>query len=333
MTSPREEIIQTRRIGPNGALLLYRTVSVVVRSRNFPPPEGSSLWDESATTEVAHEFLDGPRGTRRLSDLALRSVDDASFERLLEAAVVNHMRERSRRTDMGKLVLRVAELLTGDEAFQSQGGQPSRWSLLKGPTIPSSTPAPELAESVAGIEISRPVWRSSRRDSPLADRASFVRLISTVLSAANGTLTAVDIAHAISARVDYRRSAISVDLDVLEGVAEPAPTADPAVAATAQIRGRQIFDELDDRERILVATVERPVRDLGEVLAVRRSQAALLRQRLTDRLHQELADDDDPAATVASIRALCESWLQDRTLGGGATSSSTTQRQKRRQSR
>lgn len=115
----------------------YRTVWSVAISRNFPPPPGSSRWDESAVTETAHDLLDGERGIKRVTDIAIRSVDDSSFERLLEAAVVNFLREGSRRTDMGKLILRVTEVLRDDDAFQPVGGKPARWSLVNGESSPS----------------------------------------------------------------------------------------------------------------------------------------------------------------------------------------------------
>src|SRR5262245_47045093 len=110
--TPREEIHAKQRIGPAGAALLYQLVHAVAVSRNFPPPPGYEQWDKSAVTETAHDFLDGPRGTRRIMDIALRSVDDRSFERMMETAVLNYLRDLARRTDFGRLVVRVKEVLS-----------------------------------------------------------------------------------------------------------------------------------------------------------------------------------------------------------------------------
>jgi hypothetical protein len=319
MITPRQEVLETGCIGEKGAALLYRTVWSVAASRNFPPPSGSARWGESAVTETAHDFLDGERGVKRVTDIAIRSVDDGSFERLLEAAVLNFLREASRRTDTGKLILRVTELLRDEEAFRQVTGRPARWTLANGESSPSTAPPASLATATATIDVVVPAWTSARRDPPLADRRSFVRLLVAVLRAAGGSLTAAEAAHAIAARLDHRRSALTLELDVLERIAEPARAADPAVRATSSVRAVQLFNALDDRERILVASADVPVRGLGDVLAVGHSQAALLRQRLHHRLRTELAGEDDAEGTLGALAELCDGWLQDRTGGSGAT--------------
>ena len=321
--TPREEVLSEQRIGPAGAALLYRLVRVVAISRNFPPPPGSERWDDTAVTETAHDFLDGERGRRRVADIAIRSVDEVSFERIMESAVVNHLREISRRTDMGKLVLRVTEVLTEEGDFQRVDGRPPRWTLTDGTSTPSTTPDTLLAAAVVGTQVAIPAWSSERRSAPLADRETFVRLLRTVLATAAGSLTAADLARVVSTRLDHRRTPLSIELDVLESIAERAPTQDPAVQATSSVRAAQIFDQLDDRNRVLIALYEQPVRDLGDVLAIGKSQAGLLRQRLTSWLRVELENDNEAGETIAEIRRLCESWLEGRTTPTGATSIDT----------
>jgi hypothetical protein len=317
--TPRQEVLAEQRIGHAGAVLLYRLVRTVAHARNFPPPPGFQRWDDSAVTETAHDFLDGERGRKRVADIAIRSVDEASFERIMEAAVVNHLREASRRTDMGKLVLRVTEILKDEEGFERIDGHPSRWILTDGPTTPSIVPDTRLAAAVVNTQVSVPAWNSERRDAPLADRGSFVRLLRAVLTVAEGSLTGSDIARAVATRLDHRRTPLSIELDVLEGVAERSPRQDPAAQASSTVRAAQVFEELDDRDRILIAVYEQPVRDLGDVLALGRSQAALLRQRLAARLRDELQDDTEPEETISVLRRLCECWLKDRTSTPSAT--------------
>jgi len=318
---PRQEVLAEQRIGPAGAALLYRLVRAVAISRNFPPPPGSQRWDDAAVTETAHDFLDGERGRKRVADIAIRSVDEATFERIMEAAVVNHLREVSRRTDMGKLVLRVTEVLTDAEDFERVAGRPTRWTLAGGQAAPSIAPDTKLAAAVVNTRITIPAWTSERRDAPLADRDSFIRLLRAVLAAADGSLTTSSIAQAVATRLDHRKTPLSIELDILEGIAERAPSQDPAAEASSTVRATQIFDELDDRGRILIALYEQPVRDLGEALTIGKSQAGLLRQRLADRLRDELKDDTEPEETISALRELCERWLEERTATVGATSS------------
>lgn len=315
--APREEICAKQRIGPEGAALLYRLVYAVAVARNFPPPPGYEQWDESAVTETAHDFLDGDRGRVRMTDIAVRSVDELSFERILETAVLNFLRDISRRTDMGRLVVRVKEILAQEPAFARVARD--RWALADGGTEPSTQPEPVLAAAIARVEVSLPSWTSTRRAAPVSDRASLVRLLTTVLTAARGSLTATDIAQVIATRLDHRRTPLSVELDVLEGIAERSPTADPAEQVGNRVRAAEIFDGLDDRDRIMVAHYEMPVRELGDILALRRSQAAVRRQMLTTQLKNELVDDADPEGTITELRKRCERWEAERTSSLSAT--------------
>lgn len=319
MSTARDEVLETGRIGEAGALLLYRTVWSVAVGRNFPPPTGSQGWDRSAVTETAHDFLDGERGIKRITDVVVRSVDDRSFERLLEGSVLNFLRDQSRRTDMGKLILRVTEILRDESAFDLVPGSPSRWTLAAGDTAPSVVRPDSLARAMVGVEVVVPAWASEHRDSPLADRDSFIRLLVAVLTAAEGSLTSADVAHVIATRLDHRRIPLTMELDVLEHISEPDDGRNPATMILGNLRGQELFNQLSDRERILVATIERSVRDLGSVLAVGKSQASLLRQRLSDWLQAELGDDDDAEQTTKALFGLCESWLHDRTELHGAT--------------
>jgi hypothetical protein len=328
--TPREEVLATQRIGLTGAILLYRLVYLVAIARNFPPPPGCDRWDASAVTETAHDFLDGPRGARRVIDIAIRSADEQGFERVLEQAIVNHLRDISRRTDMGRLVRRVTEVLTDEPAFSrvaggtATGSRPAskpvaRWALKDGPTASSGTPETTLIAALAPVEVTIPEWSSERRSAPLADRGSFARMLTAVLAAADGSLTAADIARVVATRLDHHRTPLSLELDVLETVAEWSTALDPAVLASSSVRAAEIFAGLSENERILLACFDLPVRDLGSVLTLRKSQASLLRQRLAARLHDELADDEDPDDTVAELCRRCEQWARHRTAALDAT--------------
>jgi hypothetical protein len=319
--TPREELLSTRRLGRAGAELLYKTVWLVAVGNGFPPPEGSASWNETAVTEAAHDFLKDERGAKRLLDIAVRSVDERSFERLLEAAVLNFLRDVARGTDLGKLIVRVKEILRDEGDFEAVSGSPERWTLTGGPAAPSAAGPDELASATAGVKVVVPKWTSERRGAPLADRPSFVRLMTSVLIAAGGSLTAVDIAHALTARLDHRRTPLVTPLDIREQVSEPGQAGgDPATWTVAELHAVDIFNSLSDRERIIVTTLDRNVRDLGRLIDMGRTQAALIRQRLIDRLRDELADDDDPGSTATVLCERCDDWIKHRTGTDDATS-------------
>jgi hypothetical protein len=321
LVNPREELLTTGRLGPAGAELLYRTVWLVAVGNRFPPPQGSTVWDETAVADTAHDFLDGERGRKRLLDIVVRSVDEQSFRRILEKAVRNFLRDIARGTDFGKLVLRVKEILRDEDYFEQVPGTDGRWALSGGPTAPSAARPDDLATAATGVEVVVPKWTSERRDAPLADRPSFVRLMSAILKAAGGSLTAVDISHALVARLDHRRTTLTTDLDIHEDVSEPvAMGGNPATRAVAELHAADIFASLSDRERVIVTTLDKNVRDLGRVIGTGKSQAALIRQQLVDRLRDELADEEDPDTTATILCRTCEEWVDLRTKATDATS-------------
>lgn len=319
--TPRDELVNSGRLGQAGAELLYRTVRLVAIGNGFPPPEGSPSWDETAVAETAHDLVKDERGAKRLLDIVVRSVDDRSFERLLEKAVLNFLRDVARGTDLGKLILRVKEILRDEDDFEAVPGSSERWTLSGGTAAPSAAGPDALASATAGLQVVVPKWTSERRDAPLADRPSFVRLMTSVLTAAAGSLTAVDIAHALTARLDHRRTAHATNLDIQEQVSEPGRlSGDPAIHTVAELHALDIFDSLSDRERIIVTTLDENVRDLSRLIDTGKTQAALIRQRLVERLSHEIADDDDPDSTATILCELCDDWIQSRTGTVGATS-------------
>lgn len=319
--TPREEVLTTGMLGEDGARLLYSTVLAVALGHRFPPPIGSQLWDKSAVAEVAHDFVSGERGQKRIADITIRSVDEQSFARQLDSSVVNFLRDVARSTDFGRLVVRVKDVLRSNSEFQAVGSASERWALADGSNDPSEVDPNALKRAIAGASIVVPKWTSERRNAPLADEDTFVRLISTVLHTAKGSLTAVDISHALAARLEYRRAPLSVELDVLEGVAEPADLGiDPADEAVSNLHAADIFNGLSDRERIIVATLEKPVREMAITLGIGKSQAALIRQRLFDKLAAELDDPESAEPTSIALTTLCADWLERRTASPNATS-------------
>ncbi|MCU1694676.1 MAG: hypothetical protein JWR34_739 [Mycobacterium sp.] len=319
--SPRDELLVNRALGQEGAVLLYRTVWLVAVGNGFPAPAGGPDWNEDAVVETAHDFVDGPRGAKRLLDIAVRSVDDRSFARLLEASVRNFLRDIGRRTDFGKVVLRVKELLRDEDAFEKMPADADRWTLTGGPTAPSTAHPDALTLAIRDMPVTLPRWSSDHRTAPLADRTTLVALMVTILRAASGSLTAIDICHALVSRLDHRRTALSVDLDVRRSVSEPPDSrSGPADQTLASLHAHDIFESLSDREKIIVTVLEKNVRELGRMIGTGKTQAAILRQQLIDRLSTELAYDEDPDLTAAALCRECEEWVDYRTDELSATS-------------
>lgn len=319
--TPREELLSTGRLGREGVALLYCTVQRVAKRHRFPPPPGSMVWDESAVFEVAHDYVKDERRARRIVDIAKGTEDDRSFERLLDAAVHNFLRESGRKTDFGKLVLRTKEILHDEAAFAEVPGKAGRWTLADGEQAPSTASTGRLTAAIAGTKITVPNWSSGKRDAPLADRPSFVLLLTRVLTAAVGSLTAGDLASVLASRLDYRRTATTTAADIEELVPEQVLVeGDSGIRAVAELHAAEVFGTLSDWERTILADPDATVRELAQQLDMGKTRAAEVRQMLFDRLRDEFEGDDHVGEVAAYLCAMCGAWLRRRTAARGATS-------------
>src|SRR5688572_3111461 len=186
--SPLEELQADGRLGPEGARLLYRIVRTVVIGHGFPPPRERAAWNGEALAETAHEFLADERTPKRLSHLLVHATDDDSFTRLLHRMVLNFLRDGGRRTEIGRLMLRLRDVLSRSDEFVAEAGD--RWRLEKQPAAPSTVPTAALVEAAAAERrVDVPRWSAqTRRRAPAADAASLERLCRRVLEVAAGTV-------------------------------------------------------------------------------------------------------------------------------------------------
>ena len=306
-SSALEELLADGQFGAAGAQALYRTVAGVTSRHGYPPPEGHSRWDEDAVAEVAHDFLADARTPKRLDHLAVHALDDTGFNRLLYRMVLNFMRDCGRRTETGRLMLRLRDVLGASDEFVAEPGD--RWRLASQPATPSSAPLPDLVAAAAvEPEVTVPRWsHQTRRKAPVADAPSLVRLSRRALGAAAGAVTLDVLAQSVGPRLGVGPTPLAHtlgDRDVFETVAAP----DLADAGVDGMRAAEIFESLGDRERMLLANPGRPVRELRDVIGVGPSQAAELQKRLWALLALELRDDDKAEAVVLHLVDQARRW-------------------------
>lgn len=305
-----EDFARTGELTDELVELLYRTVRVVGSTRLFPAPDGRSWSDDDAVWETAHDFLYTAEGKSRMVALLVSATDQRSFERLLDRSVRNFLRDHARKTDVGKLVRRVNEVAATDETLEVAGTEPRRWCLKGGPSEPSAATAGALAASINGVAVVVPPWSSETRDAPVADRASILAMIHAMLKISDGSLSAPDIAHAVTTRLDTRRTMPTMSLDEAMDLGfEPADVdLSPDAAVLARTAAVAVLYDLDDEERILVANPDATVRKLSELLGVSKSQAAKLRIRVESRLAHAVSARDDAEAILKALDGLCSDW-------------------------
>ncbi|MEA2828426.1 MAG: hypothetical protein QOG43_2865 [Actinomycetota bacterium] len=306
--------LRAGRAGPAFTVELQRTIRAVAVSRNFPPPEGHGGWDADAVWSTASEFMADAQTPRRLTDLAVHCVTVDGLRARLQGTVRNFLADLGRRTPIGKLVMRVNEVLRTEPGFRLVGG---RWASAGGPPdVAAGVDDPEaLARAIAGMPVVVPAWgHEAHRTAPVADRTTIVALCQALLDAAGGSLTPRALARAIGHRLGIGQAPLSLEVAALDGGgASSGQAAAPGTDSTADEalrRGRaaEVVAQLDDRERLAVAYPELTVRHLAPVLGASPSQCHVIRGRAAAILRLELIDDDDAEGVALLVMELSRKW-------------------------
>jgi hypothetical protein len=297
-------------IGEEFVSLLGRTIRAVAVARNFPPPDDLGSWGEEAVARIVSEFVADSQTSRRLLDLATACATDQALTARLQGTVRNFLADLGRRTPLGKLVVRINEVLARDEEFVRTHG---RWSLAGSALEPGAADVDRLANVIGSHKVFAPQWgHEARRAAPVADAETIVSLCKALLGAAGGSLTPRTMAAAIGMRLGIGQAPMSLDAASLD----PGwPEGYPAIDSTADValrasRAKEILALLNDRERIALAWPEYTVRELAPLLGVGPSQAHVVRRRAIEMLKEELADDPDGEAVAGWVLELVRSWAE-----------------------
>ncbi|MGH9225557.1 MAG: hypothetical protein ACRD2W_17620, partial [Acidimicrobiales bacterium] len=175
---------------------LRRTIRAVAVSRNFPPPEGFTQWDADAVWSTASEFLTDAQTPRRLTDLALHCATEDGLRARLQGCIRNFLADLGRRTPIGKLVVRINDVLGGESDFARVDGRWARRGDSAG-AVPGVDDPDLLHRTIAAMPVVVPAWgHDARREAPVAGRETVVSLCGALLDAAGGTLAPRALARA-----------------------------------------------------------------------------------------------------------------------------------------
>ncbi len=296
--------------------LLGRTIRAVAVARNFPPPEDLTSWGGEAVARTISEFAVDPQTPRRLLDLSMSCTTEQALKARLQGTIRNFLADLGRRTPVGKLVVRINDVLGSSDDFVRESG---RWSLTGGPNDPAEVDADRLCEAIRAQEIVAPKWsHDARRAAPVADAQTVVSLCKTLLETAGGALTARAMAAVIARRLDIGQAPVSLDSASLDPAwaGQEDGVDSTGDAALRDSRALEVFGLLNDRERLALGWADYTVRELAPVLGVGSSQAQIIRKRATGVLKSELIDDPDGEAVAGRILELARTWAEEWTGRG-----------------
>jgi hypothetical protein len=275
-----EELRETGAFGEEATVELYRSVRAVARAGNYPPPEGHVTWSIDAVVETAHDVFADARGPQRLVELAVKAFDDPSFQRLLERVVRNYLRDQARMTAKGRLIRRLRELLETDPRFSVvPAGQPGAGSIeLADGTTPGvwNGRAGDLVAAAFKVnDVSIVRWRpDARRRSPVAEASSLVAVCEAVLRAAGASLPVAGIADAVAARFAVESGPVVIPVDDIERWSPWAQLSNEVVEADIRAGAGEFLSQLTPRERLVLAYLDRPVREIADRTGLGKSIAA-----------------------------------------------------------
>jgi hypothetical protein len=308
--------LRSGQIGPEFVELLGRTIRAVAITRNFPPPDGRVRWDADSICLVISDFIADRQTPRRLADLATVCATEGALRARLQGTVRNFLADLGRRTPIGKLVLRINEVLGKNEAFVRVR---NRWALRDGPIEPAVADEDRLRSAIASLPMAIPNWgHEARRSAPVADAPSIVTACEALLRAADGSLHPRILATAIGARLGIGQAPVSADISALDGGSSPG-THSTVSEATRKLRAHEVLEELNDRERLAIAHPEYTVRELAPMLGVSPSKSHLIRRAAVAVLQEELRDDEDAEGVAMQVMDLARQWADSWTTTAGST--------------
>jgi hypothetical protein len=302
------EELRSGEIGDEFLALLQRTIRAVAVARNFPAPDGHARWDTDAVTSAIGEFLASTQTPRRLTDLATHCRTEDALKRRLQETVRNQLADSGRRTPVGRLVLRINEVLATEPAFERRGRY---WALKGSVADPQIVDLDALIAATTAVDVVVPTAWTGERQGPDADAPSVVRLAHAALTAAGGPLRAADMAQAVAKRLGLGGAPLSIEAAVFDPPSSGTSADATGNEVLSNMRAQEIFYGcLNDPERVSIGLPESPVTKLGPILGVSGSTAALIRKRAVAILKGELRDEEDGQAIADTVLDLARSWTE-----------------------
>ncbi|WP_147684977.1 sigma-70 RNA polymerase sigma factor region 4 domain-containing protein [Aeromicrobium terrae] len=267
-----------------------------------------------AVLETAHDYLVDSTNYAGLTEIAARVEDEPGLRNYLTAALTNYLRAAGRRTTMGRLVRRLRDRLSEDDRFAwVPAGSPGAGNvMLSGQSsVPYGGPLAELAEAAAAVEVNVVRWRSSsKREGPLADTPALMAMSQAMLRKAQGSLSVPQLAEVMSRRLGVDPRSIPATIPV-EDLGE-----NLAVDMERHSSGRfdahnlevadaleVIFDELTEREILVLSALHEPIRIIADQTGMPVSTVGAVKQRVQLKLSTILREYHEADAETIAFAA------------------------------
>lgn len=303
------ELLRDGACGPETVGVLRRLAAQVVRTSSFPPPDDHDRWSDEAVDDLLADMFARTKGPAFVIECFVKATDDASLERLLLAAVRNHLIDQAKGTDRGKLRRRLVTLLSADSRFErvrASGGLDG-WGLAgrgRGRWQGDIEDLHDAAAAVRGVTITR--WNEAG-PTPRETAGALVSVAYAVLVVAGGVVRDEDLARVVQTRFGLLRPPTVVSLVFDEPWAEPAAPAEdgPEAMAVADARAEEIWQSLSMTERSLLPHLGKSAAELAAVLEAGPKAARRIADALAEKLRVATMSDEQLDNVIGFLQQRC----------------------------
>ena len=166
--------------------------------------------------ELASEFF----STDRALVVLATAHDDDSLRALTTTTLKNLVRDRLRSSDRGRLARRLKEILR-NEGFEQH---PAGFWTRDAAGAPFTGPTRAIEEATWAVEVHVTKWRpDARRNTPVADRASIVELLDTILDMAGAPVDFATLVEIVANRLSVGPPPAFQSIDAVDqrGLGDP----------------------------------------------------------------------------------------------------------------
>lgn len=304
-----EELTRTGALGGETVALLRQLGRQFTRTHSFPPSEEHQRWSDDAVDALLATML-ATKGPAFVLSCYLKATDEASLERLLLAAIRNHLIDEAKGTERGKLRRRLDNLLGQDTRFRhvpaSSAGVVG-WALAGAPGTLTSSSVTDLQRAAfarRGVSIAR--WNSAG-PTPTATREALLAIAHAVLTAADGVVASEDLARVVESRFALLAPPQFTALHADRAWADPAtdPGDGPEVLVEVSDVAEALWRELSRTERAVFPHLGKPDADLAIITGTGPRQARAVANALAERVRLATLDDPHRDDVVLVLLQLC----------------------------
>lgn len=292
------------------AVIKKQAASVV---RRLPKPDGTG-WTPQDIEDLRSEFY----ASAAYEHAVLNAHDDESLRKLVYTGLVNLVRAELRRTDRGRLLRRLKDLVSSEGYIE----EPAKfWRRKDDPSEVSTVVMPDLIKAVWQVEVQVVKWRpDAKRNSPLAEKSSLLALLDAVYDRAKGAVHIDVLVEVFGQRLGVGPVSINEALDVADDRFTVDRESDPAEQLLdneneldAAKAARALWDQLSPRERELAPHFASSARQAAHAIGGGKSAVNDAMNRLREKFRLALLDADDDNRRLV-LRELLE-------LSGGSPDS------------